>query len=271
MTFYRRKIHFILILFLCGVTQAQEFNFKLKSKVEVRNWKLSNRAMKSAAPLNKASVELHSASGIVSTSESDANGHFELNIPSNGEYTLVVNAAGQNPKRYIVHAKGSPVNKNDANFKPSIDIVGIITTKHTKDMNYVGLSESHVSSDQNKTTYVRSNIYDGEQKLIQKFCTANKLGDIALEKKNYSLAKTFYMMATDMMEGEPYPKEQIKKAEEGMKLEKLARKKQTVKQSKLKSAVANQKTSSGTSKTSSPKTSVGTGKATRKTRMTLGK
>jgi hypothetical protein len=262
------KTGYFIFCLLCIFTwsDAQDLSFKLSSKVELRNWNLTNKAMKNANPVDKATIELHQASGIVSQSSSDAEGNFELTIPAAGEFTLVLNSPGQNPKKFLVSTKGISPGKNDANFRPSVNIMGLISVKHKKDMNYLGLDKTNVSIvSSQKNIYPGTTISDGEYLLIQKFCTANKLGDMALEKKNYTLAKTFYEMATDMIEGEPYPKEQLKKAEQGMKLEKLAsRKKTRSKQDKVKSAITNQNTTTKSGKTTN-KNSVETGKPVRKT------
>lgn len=266
----------LTLLFLNSYTQAQDWNFKLSSKVELINWKLTNKAMKASSPVSKASVELRQASGLVSQSLTDEAGNFDLTIPSNGEFTLTINSPGQNPKKFLISTKGTSSNGNEANFRPSINIVGIIMSKYVKDMNYLGLEQSRVeiehSVKNNNATKVipKTSIHDGEYKLIQKFCTANKLGDMALENKNYDLAKTFYLMAADMISSESYPKDQLKKAEEGLKIEKASRKKQKTKQNKVKSAITNQKSSSPTAKNTNNKSSVESGKSTHKTRKVLG-
>lgn len=256
----------VILLFSYAFTRAQ--NFILNSKVELRNWKLTNRAMKSGKFIDEAVIELQNSSGAVSAVRSDAEGNFSLNIPANGDYTLTITYPGQNPKKYLVSTKG--VKNNDPNSRPQINIAGMIAMKHVKDMNYLGLDQTHVKIG-NSSVIPRTTLNDGEYKLIQKFCTANKLGDMALEKKNYQLAKTFYEMASDMISGEPYPKDQLKKAEDGLKFEKIARKKSNAKQNKVKSAIANQKPATATSKSTGSQSSGETGKAKRKTRMTIGK
>ena len=262
------KFIFVIILFPWSLF-GEDGNLKLKSKVELRNWKLTSKALKSETFLNGASVKLYKAKNVVTEVMSDAEGNFELTIPSDGEYTLLIEYPGREPKKFAVNAKTVSPGKNDANFKPSVDLVGILMSKPKKGMEYIGLNQPSIT---NNSSHLRTNIYDGEYKLIQKFCTANKLGDMALEKKNYTLAKTFYLMAADMIDSEVYPKEQMKKAEEGMKLEMISRKKQRSKQTKVKSAIT---TKSGTTKSSSnsayKSSSVETGKPKRKTRMTLGK
>ena len=271
---------FIIIsfLFFYGLYPAQEGSLKLKSKVELRSWQLTSQAIKKESFLSGASVKLLKENTIISETTSDAEGNFELNIPLTGEFILLIEYPGHNPKKFAVNSKTIAHDRNDANFKPSVDIVGFIMSKPKKDMQYIGLNQpsvtlAHKSGQETKhVPHLRTNIYDGEYKLIQKFCIANKLGDIALEKKNYSLAKIFYHMAMDMIDSEEYPKIQLKKAEEGLRIEKLeSRKKIKSKQSKVKSAITNQKTSSVPTKNSGGKNSVETGKPARKTLKPLGK
>jgi hypothetical protein len=263
------KFIFVIILFP-WVLIGHDGTLKLKSKVELRNWKLTSKALKSQTFLKGASVKLYKANTIVSGIMTDEEGNFEISIPSDGEYTLLIEYPGRESKKFAVNAKTVSLNKNDANSKPSVDIIGILMSKPKKGMEYIGLDQPTITKT-DQSSRLRTNIYDGEYKLIQKFCTANKLGDMALEKKNYQLAKIFYSMATDMIDSEDYPKAQIKKAQEGMKLEMASRKKQKSKQSKTKSAITNQKTASKSTKNSGGKNSVETGKPTRKTRKVLGK
>lgn len=258
----------LVIIFFPWFLSGQ--NIKLKSKVELRNWKLTSKALKNEAFLPAASVKLLKENAVISEAMTDTEGNFELNIPSDGKYTLLIEYPGREAKKFAVNTKAVPPNNNDANFKPSVDIIGILMSKPKKGMESIGLNQPTLIR-ANKNEHLRTNIYDGEYKLIQKFCTANKLGDMALEKKNYVLAKTFYSMATDMIDGESYPKEQMKKAEEGMKLEKTVRKKQISKKTKVKSAITTKSRTSKSTKSSSSKSSVETGKPARKTRMTLGK
>jgi hypothetical protein len=253
----------LVIIFFPWFLSGQ--NLKLKSKVELRSWKLTTKALKSEIFLNGASVKLYKANSLVAGALTDAEGNFELNIPSEGEYILLIEYPGREPKKFAVISKTVPQDKSDANFKPSIDIIGILMSKPKKRMEYVGLNQPAVIKT-GQSSLLRTNIYDGEYKLIQKFCTANKLGDMALQNKNYQLAKIFYLMAIDMIDSEDYPKEQMKKAQDGMKLEIALRKKQNSKQTKVTSAITNQKSAS-----KSTKNSVETGKPIRKTRKVLGK
>lgn len=257
------------IIFSGSVFFMQGQSFVLSGKVELRNWKLSNRAMKSGTVISNALIELKNTTGVIFHTQSDSEGNFNLNIPTTGEFTMTINSPGQNPKKYLIISKGTSGNNNDANFRPMITISGMLTEKHKAGMNYLGFEKANVTVE-NSRTLPRATINDGEYFLIQKFCTASKLGDMALEKKNYDLAKTFYTMAMEMIAGEAYPKDQLKKAEEGLKSEKASAKKQLkTKQSKVKSAIVKQKSASAPSKNSESKNSGESGKAGRKIRKTL--
>jgi hypothetical protein len=223
----------LVLLFFCKLGLAENWSFKLKSKVELRSWRLGPGAVKSYTLLSGASVKLYKGAELVSESLTDVNGNFEMNIPSNGNYTLKIEYTGWDTKIFKVSAKGVPPNKDDHNFKPSLNMVGMVSSKHTQDKRYLGLDQPHVKIEYNsakhdpnsKRNYNHSqNIRDAEHVLIQKFCTANKLGDMAYAKKNYELAKTFYLMATDMMAGESYPHSQLKATEAALKTEKAKEK-----------------------------------------------
>jgi len=252
----------IIITFFPWCLSGQNWSLKLKSKVELRNWQLTSKAIKHETFLNGASIQLYKGSAVVSQTTSDAEGNFEMNIPANGNYTLVINYTSCNPKKFAVNTIGVSSKAANLNFKPSVDITGFIMSKPIKGINYLGLNQPLVTIeyDPNSNGFAKtdgetkngveleSKIYDAEYKVIQKFCTANKLGDMALDKKDYSLAKTYYLMASDIMDDEPYPKTQLKKALAGMKLEKVNKKKVAVvgkkgqvKKAKSKPAPSNQK------------------------------
>jgi hypothetical protein len=268
----------IIISFFPGSLLGQEWSLKLKSKVELRSWKLTSKAIKNEQFLNGATVKLCKGPSVVSQTTSDPEGNFEMSIPVNGNYTLEITYPGCNPKKFAVNSSGVPSNAVAANLKPSLDITGFIMSKLIKGVNYIGLNQSLVTVEykpgsngfEKKEEALESKIYDAEYKVIQKFCTANKLGDMALDRKDYSLAKTFYLMAMNIMDGEPYPKGQLKRAEEGLKEEKAAnRARSSVKTGKKVKAKANttapqQKITSKPTKSTDLKKSGETGKPARK-------
>jgi len=266
-------IHTIFLFSFC-ISFAQNWNFKLKSKVELRTWALSSRAMKNSTYLDGATVQLLKGSEIIFQAATDKEGNFEMNIPSDGDYSLVINYAGSEPKKFAVSTRGVPPNKDDPNFKPSFNMVGIIMSKPAKDKKYLGLDQSHVqityndkAKTENKNYNYNLNMYDAEYLVIQKFCIAAKLGDMAMEKKNYDLAKIYYQAASGIIESETYPKDQLKKAEEGLKTEKTELKSRITNQSNQNSKqpiVSKQKENAAPAKKT-----VETGKSKHKTRRTL--
>jgi hypothetical protein len=231
-------IPFILsLLFFCKGSTAQDWNFKLRSKVELRSWILSSRAEKNSSHVNGASIKLYKGSAVVSQTHSDESGNFELSIPSNGDYTILIEYPGCDPKKFEVRTRDVPPNKNDIHFKPTVDIGGTMSSKPAKDGKYLGIDQTHIrivypgakskpaGEKENKNFHFRQNIYDAEYLAIQKFCIANRLGDMALEKNNYELARKFYSMASGMMSAEQYPKEKLKIADDALKLAQAAAKK----------------------------------------------
>jgi hypothetical protein len=270
----------LCLLFFYTSIFADNWSFKLKSKVELRTWKLSSVAMKSSTFLNGATVKLYNGSSVVSQTTSDADGNFEMNIPHEGNYTLEITYPGCSLKKFTVNTKG--VSNGDANFKPSVDIVGMMASKYTTDGKYLGLDQTHVKIEhhapqsavegkfsENKHGYnFKLNSYDAEYLHIQRFCTANKLGDRALNNKNYELAKKFYLMAMDRISEEGYPKDRLKLAEEGLKLEKETKEVARQKQKSVKVAPKKTVTSSPVKKTEVKKSGDGE-KARRKIRTAL--
>ena len=154
-------------------------------------------------------------------------------------------------------------------------MVGMIMSKHIKDAKYLGITSPHVIIEYNKDSHEKKNfhyksgIYDAEYLLIQKFCTANKLGDLALQRKDYARAKKFYDMALGILNTETYPKDQLAKAEEGLKTELASGR--TPKTKGLKKNTSQQAIISKQDKNPPVKTNAGTGKSTRKMRKVLGK
>ncbi len=236
--FEYRKTNFVCIIlalfFFSKLLKADDWNFKLKSKVELRSWTLNSRGIKNSKLLNGASVKLLEGDKIVSQTLSDADGNFEMLIPSKGDYMLMIEYQDHTPKKFAVSTRDVAADKSDQNFKPVINMVGIMMSKPATDIKYLGLDQSRVQIEYEGTVRnldkkepevkrdynFTSNIYDAEYLVIRKFCTANKLGDMALEKKDYELAKIYYSMASDMLSGEAYPKLQLKKVEEEAKVNK---------------------------------------------------
>ncbi|MCW3077339.1 MAG: hypothetical protein JWO32_1948 [Bacteroidetes bacterium] len=214
---------------LSNLLQGQEWMLKLRSRVELRNWKLTTKAEKSEKSLGGASISLSRGSTILSQTTSNSEGDFEIDVPAKGDFILTITYAGCNTKKFFVSTNGVPEEVGKDNYKPTVSIGGFIMSKPLKGVDYLGLNEPLVKVEYknsgqnfdkdevvtNKGIEIVSKIYDAETAVIEKFCATNKLGDDALNKlKNCPLAKSYYLKALDMLPGEPYPAEQLAKAEQ---------------------------------------------------------
>jgi tetratricopeptide (TPR) repeat protein len=220
-----------LSLNLFQVLVAQDWTLKLKSTVELRTWRLTSRADKSEKSIQGASIVLHSGNAIIKEVQSDLEGNFEIEIPAHGDFYLTVSYPGCNTKKFYVSTKGIPDDQNNKDFKPSVKIGGFMMSKPFKGVDYLGLEEPLLKveyknknegfdKDQtisNKGIDIVTNIMDAENVLIEKFCNYNKLGDDALNKKNYVVAKGYYQKALELIPKEEYPLMRLEKAEDGIK------------------------------------------------------
>jgi hypothetical protein len=218
---------FILLFIIipsCLLCQ-DDWTFKLRSKVELSKWQLNSKAYRQPTSLEGALVELVGTSGPIAATKTDKDGNFDMSIPSGGNYTVTITADGYNTKMFSLNVGTTPVKGNGINNVPWLSMTGFIGSKAIKGVGDLGLSSPVVKAESKKISFngLDLPVYmnDADYRVIQKFCTCNKLGDIALQEKNYALAKTYYEMAMMIKEGEEYPKEQLKKASEGLKMQDL--------------------------------------------------
>ncbi|MBA3664248.1 MAG: hypothetical protein H0W61_08575 [Bacteroidetes bacterium] len=228
-----KTITLLVGLFLLSICcQAQDWTLKLRSRVELRNWKLTTRAEKTEKSLQGASVSLSKGNQVLTQTMSNAEGDFEIDVPGKGEFILTITYAGCNTKKFFVSTNGVPDAVGKDNYKPTVSIGGFIMSKPIKGVDYLGLNEPLVKVEYknggqnfdkdetvtNKGMEIVSRIFDAETKIIEKFCATNKLGDDALNKlKNCPLAKEYYLKAINMLPGEPYPVDQLVKADQCIK------------------------------------------------------
>lgn len=222
---------FISVLSFLGFVHSQEWSLKLKSTVELRTWRLTTRADKTEKSIQGATIILYNGTNAIKEVQSDPDGNFEIEIPANGDFYLSVSYPGCNTKKFYVSTKGIPDDQNNKDFKPSVKIGGFMMSKPFKGVDYLGLEQPLLKveyknrnegfdKDQaisNKGIDIVTNIMDAENVLIEKFCNYNKLGDEALNKKNYVLAKGYYQKALELIPKEEYPLMRLEKAEDGIK------------------------------------------------------
>ncbi len=221
---------FLLSVFFFHL-QAQEWNLKLKSKVELRSWMLTNKALKTEKNVEGATITLMKNEAVLGQTQSDLDGNFEMDIPGNGHYTLTVAYPNCTTKKFSVSTTGVPDKSGFHRFSPSVTLGSFMLSKPVQGVDYIGLADpiAHVEYKPTTETFdkdavitgkgmiVESKIMDAENLIIEKFCNLNKKGDDALNKKNYAVAKSYYEQALAVLPGEEYPKDRLKRAEDGMK------------------------------------------------------
>ena len=241
----RKHLFGIVILFLCGLlSHAQEWTLRLSSNVEFRTWKLTTRADKEEGPLGGANIVLTKGSTVISQTKSDYNGDFTVMVPANAEFILTVSHPGCNTKKFLIITTGVPDNIAKDRFLPSFSIGGFVMAKPFPGIDYTGLQQTLVKvvyepriknfDDDEPYTDAGLNIVgkirDAENILIEKFCSTNRAGDVALAKPDCPLAKKLYNEAIALIPGEQYPVIQLAKVGDCLKAKEEAEKKAAAKE-----------------------------------------
>jgi hypothetical protein len=235
-----KKLSFIPVFFLFLCSYSQDWTLKLSSNVEIRTWKLTTKADKDERPLGGASIVLTKAGGaVVAQASSDGNGDFTVDVPPSDDFILTVSYAGCNSKKFAISTRNVPENVGKDNFHPTYSIGGFIMARPFPGIDYSGLQQPLVKviyfnkgqkfdDDEAATEQglnIVSKISEAENILIEKFCSLNKAGDVALAKPDCPLAKKLYGEAIALIPGEQYPVVQLAKVGECLKEKELAEKK----------------------------------------------
>lgn len=239
----KNKYCFIfLALCIFGIKMsAQEWTLKLRSTVELRAFKLTNKVDISEGKLAGATIALYKGSTLINQVQSDGGGDFTIDVPANGDFILTVSYSGCNTKKFVVSTMGVPEAITKDNYKPSFGIEGIIMAKAYPTIDYSILNQPLVrivytsngkrfddeESYTNQMLAGLSKMRDAENALMNNFATANNTGDVALAKGDCPLAKASYEKAMTIIPGERYPSEQLQKVGDCLKQKELADKKAT--------------------------------------------
>lgn len=187
------------------------------------NLKFSSTVEKDGKTLSGASIQLLQGSAKVAETTSAGNGDFELSIPPNGDYMVVVSYNGCNTKKFQVSTRGVPESMTKDNFKAEIKVAGVTMSKPLPTIDYSLLNQPMLqiiyleekkkfSDDPSRTNQMLAGlqkIRDDEAALIARYEAANKAGDIALKKKECDIAKQNYENAHNILPDEDYPKKQL--------------------------------------------------------------
>lgn len=217
----------------------QNWKLRLSSNVELRTWKLTDRAEKSEKALGGAAIRLMNGSSPVAEVTSKPNGDFTIDVPPNGDYTMEVSYAGCTTKRFAVSTRGVPGEVGNSGFSPAYSIGGFVLAKPLPGIDYSPLQQpllkvyyidgaKKFDNDEDITERglkTVAKLAKAETELAEKFCALNKTGDEALSKGDCPLAKTNYEKAIALLPGEAYPATQLTKVADCLKQKENADKK----------------------------------------------
>ena len=212
--------------------KSQGWTLRLQSSVE-----------KDGKGLSGASIKLYQGAKIVSQSVSGGDGDFDVEIPPNGDFMLVVSYGDCNTKKFQVSTLGVPEEISNERFRPSFEIGGVTMAKPLYSIDYSVLQQPLVKigfqprskkfdHDENHTEQMLQalgRIREAEKALIQKQKESCDAGDAALKKNDCDLAKQNYDKAVALIPQLPYetyPKQQLAKVDQCFKAKEAEAKKQ---------------------------------------------
>jgi tetratricopeptide (TPR) repeat protein len=230
---------FLSSLFLHTILHAQEWTLKLRSSVELRTFKLTNKVDISEEKLAGATITLSKGATTISQMQSDGSGDFVIDVPANGDYILTISYSGCNPKKFAISTMNVPEELAKDNYKPTFGIEGVIMAKAFPSINYSVLQQplarivytpngKKFDDEEGYTNQMLAEltkIREAENVLMNNFTSTNNTGDVALSKGDCPLAKASYEKAMTIIPGERYPSEQLPKVGDCLKQKELADKK----------------------------------------------
>ena len=225
----KRLFHLLAFLSVFSALRAQDtWMLEIRSNVELRTLKLTNKAEQNTKPLKGATIALYQGSSVVKQVSSDASGDFSMMVPPDGEFVIVVSYPNCNPKRFFVSTKGVPADYDREGWEPEFPIGGVIMAKPLYSINYGALQQPMAKisfkvrgkvfdDDEEYTDQVLNSlkqIKSDEDVLIARFLEAVQAGDAALKKPDCPLAKMMYEKALGLIPNEEYPVAQLAKVGE---------------------------------------------------------
>jgi tetratricopeptide (TPR) repeat protein len=230
---------FLSVFFLHTILSAQEWTLKLRSSVELRTFKLTNKVDVSEEKLAGATITLSKGAVTISQMQSDGSGDFVIDVPANGDYILTISYSGCNPKKFAISTMGVPEELAKDNYKPTFGIEGVIMAKAFPSINYSVLQQplarivytpngKKFDDEEGYTNQMLAEltkIREAENVLMNNFTSTNNTGDVALSKGDCPLAKASYEKAMTIILGERYPSDQLPKVGDCLKQKELADKK----------------------------------------------
>ncbi len=219
MTFTRFILFF---LFSSFSSFSQEWTLPFSSRIE-----------KSGKKLQGAKITLMQGSTKVLETMTGDDGAFKFQIPSNGDYLIIVTKPGHCTKKFTVSTRGVPADKVKGDFK-GFNIESISLFEPLPGIDYSELNQPLVKVNYNATSdnfdydeaysnqmlsvlerlrQLELDALNKQKELEANYTAAIKAGDAAFKKKDWAMARAGYSQALTYKPAEAYPKAQLAQIE----------------------------------------------------------
>lgn len=219
MTFTRFILFF---LFSSFSSFSQEWTLPFSSRIE-----------KSGKKLQGAKITLMQGSTKVLETMTGDDGAFKFQIPSNGDYLIIVTKPGHCTKKITVSTRGVPADKVKGDFK-GFNIESISLFEPLPGIDYSELNQPLVKVNYNATSdnfdydedysnqmlsvlerlrQLELDALNKQKELEANYTSAIKAGDAAFKKKDWAMARAGYNEALTYKPAESYPKAQLAQIE----------------------------------------------------------
>ena len=219
MTFTRFILFF---LFSSFSSFSQEWTLPFSSRIE-----------KSGKKLQGAKITLMQGSTKVLETMTGDDGAFKFQIPSNGDYLIIVTKPGHCTKKFTVSTRGVPADKVKGDFK-GFNIESISLFEPLPGIDYSELNQPLVKVNYNATSdnfdydeaysnqmlsvlerlrQLELDALNKQKELEANYTAAIKAGDAAFKKKDWAMARAGYNEALTYKPAEAYPKAQLAQIE----------------------------------------------------------
>ncbi|MBC7696642.1 MAG: carboxypeptidase regulatory-like domain-containing protein, partial [Burkholderiales bacterium] len=213
---------FILFLFCSKIAVSQDWNLPFSSRIEKNGKKLQGATI----------TLMQGGKQIVQTMTGD-DGAFKIQIPPNGDYTVIVTKQGHCTKKFQVSTRGVPTDKTQNSFKgfniesinlfeplPNIDYSVLnqplvkVTYDPTKDnFDYDQAYSNQMLSALDGLRQLEIDALNKQKELEANYTASIKAADKAFQKKDWVTARAGYNQALTFKSAELYPKDQLAQIE----------------------------------------------------------
>ena len=120
----------LLLLFTSLNFYSQDWVFVFTSRIE-----------KEGKGMGGASIKLYNGSTLVKETNSDSEGNFKLEIPPNGNYSIIISSPGMVTKKVQVSTMDVPSDKTAKNFKSILKIESFSLFEPLPGIDYSALNQ----------------------------------------------------------------------------------------------------------------------------------